>query len=119
MLSTTLDAIRAIVKADPSITAPERTALLATIRGQPNKTTNTHTEPRGERVIRPKAAGELLSRSPRGMHLLAEQGVLAKVYLPGRKRSAGFRLADVEALITTALPSAPTTEASTKLKGAQ
>jgi hypothetical protein len=53
------------------------------------------------------------------MHLLAEQGVLAKVYLPGRKRSAGFRLADVEALITTALPSAPTTEASTKVKGAQ
>ena len=100
MLSSTFDAVRAILKADPSVGAHERTAILCTLRGKPPKPITTPSEPAGARVLSPKRAGELLGRSPRGMHLLAQQGVLEKVYLPGRRRAAGFRLSDVEALIT-------------------
>lgn len=104
MLSTTLDAIKAMLKADPSIAVPERTAILAALRGQPaNTATKPATEPGVEKLLSPKAAGELLSRSPRAMHLLAQQGVVRKVVLPGRQRAAGFRLSDLEALIAGGL----------------
>jgi hypothetical protein len=96
MLSSTFDAIKAMLRADPSVTAPDRTAIFAAVRGHPTKSSAPAAR---AKVLSPKAAGEILNRGPRGMHLLAQQGILRKVYLPGRKRSAGFRQADVEALI--------------------
>jgi len=36
------------------------------------------------------------------MHLLARQGLVRKVVLPGRQRASGFRFSDIQALIAAA-----------------
>jgi hypothetical protein len=59
----------------------------------------TATPVTAQRLIRPAEAARLLARSTRSIHHLAAQGVLHRVTLPGRKRGAGFREADVLALI--------------------
>ena len=51
------------------------------------------------RIIRRPEAARLLARSPRAIDRLAKEGALKRVLLPGRVRGAGFRLADVRALI--------------------
>lgn len=52
-----------------------------------------------ERIVRRLEAARLLARTPRAVDLLAEQGHIQKVRLPGRKRNAGFRMSDLQALV--------------------
>ncbi len=51
------------------------------------------------RVLRRREAAARFGVSLRTVDEWTKQGILKKVYLPGRKRSAGFRLADLESLI--------------------
>jgi len=51
------------------------------------------------RIMRRAEAGKILGRSTRAIDLLAKQGHLKKVCLPGRTRSGGFLAADVFALL--------------------
>lgn len=55
--------------------------------------------PGTDRILRRAEVAALLSHSERAVDRMAAEGILQKVRLPGRRRAAGFRLADVQALI--------------------
>jgi predicted DNA-binding transcriptional regulator AlpA len=97
MLPTTLEAVKSILRADPSVTTPDRARLLALLRnGEPDK---EPTAPAPERIIRRRETAQRLGCSLRAIDTWAKQGLLAKIKLPGRVRSAGFRERDIIALI--------------------
>lgn len=98
MLPTTADAVRALLKADVSLTTADRTRIITTLRNHGKKE-----EPvapvEEDRIVRRRETAKLLARSLRGVDLLRSQGVLRPVILPGRKRVAGYRLSDIRRLI--------------------
>ena len=96
MLQTTANAVREMFRADPSISTPERNRLLALLR---NGGEAKPTEPKPPRIMKRAEVARMLARSTRAVDLLARSGALPRVTLPGRTRSAGFREADVLALI--------------------
>ncbi len=55
--------------------------------------------PDSNRIMRRGEASKVLGRSVRALDLLAKQGHLRKVLLPGRTRAGGFVAADVFALL--------------------
>lgn len=100
MLPTTANAVKAMLQADPSITPDDRRAILATIQNHGKTYTASGITPdRTPQLITRKQAASMLGRSPRLVDLLANAGTLPRVCLPGRTRAAGFRKADVVALI--------------------
>lgn len=100
MLPTTTDAIRAILKADASLTTEDRQTILSTIgehgRRPPGINATTSGLPR---IITRGNTAKMFGRSTRFVDLLAKTGDLQKVRLRGRKRAIGFLLADVVRLI--------------------
>ena len=96
--ASTIEIIKATAKADPLATPADRASLLAFLRGGGNSET-TKAAPVENRLLRRVEAARLLGRSARTVDELAQQGILFKVKLPGRKRAAGFRYTDVVALI--------------------
>ena len=97
MLPTTYDAVKAVLRADPTISTADRNRLLAALRSDPDTSqTSLQAEPR---LIRRREAARRLSFSIRTVDKLAATGVLKKRTLPGRVRASGFLEADVEALI--------------------
>ncbi len=97
MLGTTSDAIKSMLKADPSLTPDDRSTILAAIKNH-GKTGSPKGEA-GPQLITRKQAAAMLGRSARLIDLLAAAGTLKRVTLPGRTRAAGFRKSDVVALI--------------------
>lgn len=95
MLDVTIDLLKAGLKSDPTITPSKRAEVLALIkrRFEPMESKTTETMP--VRILRRKVTAERLSLSLRSVDKLAQQGILPKVTLPGRKRAAGFREEDV------------------------
>lgn len=99
MQENTLEVVRAILKGDLTISPGDRARILAQLRGGP-KTPEVDADPYAKlRILSRSKTADLLSKSLRFVDRLAEQGVLQRVTMPGRKRGAGFRQADVEALI--------------------
>jgi hypothetical protein len=98
MLDTTVEIVRAGLKADPTLTPQERVRLLADMRkpAAQKSAPVTSAEPR---LIRRAEVARKLSRSLRFVDKLAASGVLAKRKLPGRVRASGFLASDVDALI--------------------
>jgi hypothetical protein len=99
MLSTTIDTIKAVLRADHTITASERNEILVALRRGPRRPA-VDTPPACPRLLRPAKAAELIGCSTRLIHRLAAEGHLRKSRFPGRKRSAGIREEDVFSLIT-------------------
>ena len=100
MLSTTTDAVRSILKADPSITPADRTTILASVRNHGREPEASKREPEKNRIMRRIEVTERLGRSLRFVDKLAVEGVLSKHVLPGRTRAIGFRAEDVERLMS-------------------
>ncbi len=102
MLPTTLEIIRASLKGDQTVTPEERTRILNLIRN-PAKPGAQVEEKKSEpsSIIQRAEVAKRLGRCVRFVDYLAKEGTLAKVTFPGRKRSIGFRAADVAALIDT------------------
>lgn len=98
MLQTTVDVCRAALKSDPTVTPADRGRLLALVRNG-GATPPAPAAPTGPRLLRRKEAAALLSVSLRTLDGLAAAGTLPRVTLPGRTRAAGFREADLRALI--------------------
>lgn len=100
MLPTTLDAVKALLKADPVLTPADRSRIVATIR-------NHGREPEAEcaraapekRVLSRKEVAQRFNRSLRFVDDLGKAGVLRRVTLPGRTRACGFLAEEVERLI--------------------
>lgn len=99
MFNSTLEIIRAGLKADPSVTLAERARLLAILRnGAPAKAT-IEIAPSPARLIRRDEVAARMACSVRAIDRWSQQGLLKKIRLPGHIRAIGFREADVIALI--------------------
>jgi Fe2+ or Zn2+ uptake regulation protein len=97
MLNTTIDAIRAVLRMDPTISTPERVKIIYRLkRGDSPKKPEA---PAVAKLLRRETVAERLCCSLRTVDKLAVQGLLHKVTLPGRKRAIGFRETDVDALV--------------------
>mgnify|MGYP000979746141 CR=1 FL=1 len=53
-----------------------------------------------ERLIRRKDAADMLACSVRTVENYANEGLIARVKMPGRKRAFGYRYSDVQRLIS-------------------
>ena len=98
MQSSTLEVIRAVLKADRTVAPQEQTRLLALLRTPaPQASAPVHSaEPR---LIRRAETARRLACSLRTVDKLAADGFLKKCKLPGRVRAAGFLASDVDKLI--------------------
>ncbi len=97
LLDTTKTALTSILKCDPNMTPQRGKEIVRFACQDPAHAPN---EKAIERIVRRREAAELLSVTPRCIDNWATSGLLHKVMLPGRTRAAGFRLSDVEALMT-------------------
>ena len=100
MLPTTIQAIGAMLKADPTITANDRADILAAIKNSGK--TAARTAAPGNRVLKRREVAERLGVCPRTVDGLSRSGALRRVVLPGRQRGAGYLESDVEKLIEQA-----------------
>ena len=100
MLNTTKDAVRAILKADPSLTPADRSRILAGIRNHGKEKTPKSTPPEERRIIRRAEAARRLGVSLRAIDTWAAQGILRKIKLPRRTRACGFSSTEIERLAT-------------------
>jgi hypothetical protein len=97
MLNTTIDAIKAVLRMDATVSTPERVKIIFRLRrGDVPQKPET---PARARLLRRDVVAERLCCSLRTVDKLAVQGLLHRVTFPGRKRASGFREADVEALV--------------------
>lgn len=100
MLATTIELLRAGLKADPTITPAKRARLVAMLRNGDDESLKPDAAPViRQRCIRRDEAARLLAVSLRTVDKLAASGILKKLKLPGRTRSCGFLESDVSALI--------------------
>ncbi len=60
---------------------------------------DTPKDPGQPRVVRRHEAARMLARSLRSVDMLAAQGLLRRIKLPGRKRGCGFLESDLLALL--------------------
>lgn len=97
MLSTTRDAIKSILAADPSVDTEARRRMLKSMEVAQRPPEEAR-EPES-RILRRKEVARRLSCSLRTVDNLATSGVLKRVALPGRERALGFNASDVEALL--------------------
>ena len=101
MLPTTADAMRALMKADPSLTPLDRTRILSVVRnhGKESQPDRDVALPREQRILTRRDVARGFNRSLRFVDKLAVQGVLRRVRLPGRQRACGFLADEVERLM--------------------
>ena len=100
MLPTTKDAIRAMLKADASLTPENRLEILSAMDAAGSGSPSNRTALKDDaKVVRRKDVAQMFGRSVRFVDMLAQSNELRRVKLPGRTRACGFRLADVIALI--------------------
>jgi hypothetical protein len=100
MLTTTIDAIRAVLRADPSVTPADRASLLSIIRNHGKAVPVSQIALQTEvRILRRAEVARRLGCSPRTVDRIAREGILRKVTLPGRRRACGFRSSDLDRLI--------------------
>jgi len=98
MLNTTYDALRAVLRADPTVGAADRNHKLALLR-TPDVPKSEPAAPTVQRILQRRETAQRFNRTLRYVDRLAQEGILKKVKLPGRKRAVGFREEDVNRLI--------------------
>lgn len=98
MMETTKDVVRAVLKSDPTLTPQERTQIISVLRDH-GRTCPEAAVTREPRILRRKQTAERLGRTTRYVDNLAREGILTRIILKGRKRAAGFRESEVNALI--------------------
>ena len=100
MLTTTIDAVKAVLKSDPTVMPPERALIVACIRNHgTNEELRPATPPQPDRILSRSEVAALFGRSLRFVDKLATEGVFRKVTLPGRRRGCGFRSREVDGLL--------------------
>lgn len=104
MLPTTLEVIKAGLKADPTVSPADRSSLLAMLKQRPATPKPAPESPFIPRIVRRKEAASRLGLSLRSIDKLARDGILQKRVLPGRVRGAGFVESDLLALIAGKAP---------------
>ena len=102
MLSTTLEAVKAVLKADPTVSTVDRANIVTVIRsnGYAAKEQETNEGHSNTRLLTRAEVGKRFCRSLRFVDKLAAQGVLQRVTMPGRVRACGFREDEVNRILT-------------------
>ena len=102
MLPTTLQAVRSILAADPTVNQVERNRLVLLLRQGPpvEGSPAAHAAPAKACLIRRQEVADRLSVSLRTVDNLAQAGMLHKRTFPGRVRASGFLESEVENLLT-------------------
>jgi len=99
MLPTTFDAMKAMLRADPSVSPGDRARLLTQLREGPPKPDLVHAAASESRLIRRSECARRLAVSVRCVDNWAKKGILEKRILPGHTRASGFLESAVSALI--------------------
>jgi hypothetical protein len=100
MLPTTIDLLKAGLKADPTVSPSDRIRLLAMLRvGLDTQAKTAPLPDAAPRVIRRKEAARRFACCVRVIDRLAQEGKLKRVRLPGRVRAAGFLESEINQLI--------------------
>jgi predicted DNA-binding transcriptional regulator AlpA len=102
MLPTTLQAVRSILTADPTVNLVERNRLVLLLRQGPPAEGKpvAPVAPAKVCLIRRKEVADRLSVSLRTVDNMAKSGLLHKRTFPGRVRASGFLESEVDALLT-------------------
>jgi hypothetical protein len=102
MLICTSDAVRAILRMDPTLDIQIRTRIINAMLKAAKEPSKTPEPPQPVPcLIRKEEVARRLSVSMRTVDHLVTDGALTKVYLPGRGRGLGFRESDVNELINS------------------
>lgn len=101
MLPTTAEAVRALLKSDPTLTPTDRQRIVNTIREHGRTPEKEEAAPVASppRILRRAGVADRLACSLRTIDHWTDCGFLHKVRFPGRVRSVGFRESDVNELI--------------------
>ncbi len=98
MLPTTRDAVRSILRTDPTLAAADRERLFSALSEralrEPDKPADA------PRIIGYADAAGRIRCTPKHLHRLCAQGILRKIRFPGRTRCRGVLEADVTSLLT-------------------
>ncbi len=94
MLIATKEKLRSVLASDPTVNQNTLDDIISTAASASSD--------EGQRVISRAEARDRFfpGKSLRYLDKLGEEGLLRRVVLPGRQRSAGFTVADIRALIT-------------------
>ena len=97
MLPTTIEAMKALLKADPVVTPLDRQRIVTVIcnHGKSPETPRAAATVE-KRILHRRDVARRFNRSLRFVDKLAVQGVLRRVKLPGRRRACGFLAEEVE-----------------------
>ena len=108
MNSNTMNAVRAVLTTDPTLSKARREKALAAIADSLDGPASNPCEvsPSGPKVLGLGDAARHLSATKRTVGNLIRQGLLDKVVLPGRQRGLGVTLASLETLIKAGTVSA-------------
>jgi hypothetical protein len=102
MLVTTIEAVKAILSADPTVTPLERVAMVALLREHGRAVPKPEPVVQAEkRILRRAEVARRMGCSLRSVDKWAREGIIRKVKLPGHRRSCGFVSTDVERLLVT------------------
>jgi hypothetical protein len=97
MLATTRDAVRSILKTDPTLAAADRERLFAALADRAS--TEAERPAPAPRIVSYSEAADRFACTPKHLHRLCAQGVLRKVRLPGRTRCRGILESDLSAVL--------------------
>ena len=102
MMTTTMVAVQAVMKADPALTPADRARIMASIRNHGKQCETPRTVAIQEKRILTRAdVARRFNRSLRFVDHLAKAGTLRRVKLPGHTRACGFLAEEVERLMTS------------------
>ena len=99
MLNITQEAVRALLKSDPTLAPQDRAQILSVLKSHGLATAVTDTAHKPPRLLRRSETAARLGCTIRQIDNLAREGILTRIILRGRKRAAGFREAEVNKLI--------------------
>ncbi|MDD5705845.1 MAG: hypothetical protein PHR35_07960 [Kiritimatiellae bacterium] len=97
MLPTTVEAVKALLKADPVLTPLDRQRIVTAIRNHGKDAAPPQRACVVEkRILSRRDVARRFSRSVRFVDDLGKAGILRRVKLPGRRRACGFLAEEVE-----------------------
>lgn len=99
MLRPTIEAIRHVLRTDPSVPLVEQREILRFLRHGASRSLTKESPPAEPRLVRRKEAATRLGISLRTLDKLCQSGILTRRVLPGRKRASGIPLGQIDALI--------------------
>ncbi len=98
-LQTTRDAVRSILKTDPTCNADDRQRVLDAMSGRAVPASGAAVPATPPRIVRYPEAAQQLGCGVKLLHRLAQNGAIRKCKLPGRVRCRGVLAEDLARML--------------------